>query len=122
MGPTELTVLSLSSDHEKAGRRVEVLKQNGFEVRSVNSPIQAQFEIEMGQCGIFVTCPVVSEMTTADLVRVFRRYCPDGIVVFIKSDRRGTIQAEIILEESNDPALLADAILTHFRDQDILAG
>jgi hypothetical protein len=116
MGASELTVPSFSSDHEKAGRRVEVLNQNGFEVRSVNSPVQAQFEIKMGQCGIFVTCPVVSAMTTADLVRVFRRYCPDGIVVSIKSHRRGTIEAEIILEESNDPARLAEAILTHFRN------
>src|SRR4051794_32566383 len=40
LGP-ERTVLSFSSDHAKADRRAEVLKQNGFEVRSVTSPVQA---------------------------------------------------------------------------------
>jgi len=112
MGP-ERTVLSFSSDHAKADRRAEVLKQNGFEVRSVTSPVQAQFEIEMGQCGIFITCPVVSELTTADLVGVFRRYCPGGIVVLIGAPRRTAIEAEIVLDESDDPDMIARAILDY---------
>ena len=122
MGPTERTVLSFSSDRDKAGRRAEVLKQNGFDVRSVISPVQAQFEIEMGQCGIFVTCPIVSALITADLVGVFRRYCPDGIVVSIKSGGRVKIEADITLDESDDPAKLPEAILTLIRDRDRLVG
>ena len=123
MGLAErVTVLSFSSDHGKGNRRAEVLEQNGFEVRSVTSPVQAQFEIEMGQCGVFVTCPVVSHLITADLVRVFRRYCPDGIVVFVKPDKGRTIEAEITLDESDDPVRLAEAIRSHLRDRDRLVG
>jgi len=122
MGLTERTVLSFSTDHEKAGRRAEILQQNGFEVRSAGSPVQAQFEIEMGQCGVFVTCPVVSELIAADLVGVFRRYCPDGIVVFVKSERARTIDADITVDESDDPAKLPEAILTHLRDRGRLVG
>ena len=122
MGPTERTILSFSSDHEKAHRRAEILQQNGFEVRSVISPVQAQFEIEMGQCGIFVICPIVSALITADLVGVFRRYCPDGIVVSIKSEGRVKIEADITLDESDDPAKLPQAILTLIRDRDRLVG
>jgi hypothetical protein len=123
MGLTEgVTVLSFSSDHGKANGRAKILKQNGFEVRCVSSPVQAQFEIEMGQCGVFVTCPLVSQLVTADLVGVFRRYCPDGIVVFVKSERARTIDADITLDESDDPAKLAEAILSHLRDRDRLVG
>ena len=117
----KLTILSFSSDREKASRRAEILKQNGFEVRSVSSPVQAQFEIEMGQCDIFVTCPVVSKLVTLDLVKIFRRYCPDGIVVFIKSEGWGLIEAEIVLEESNDPTDLAEAITVYLRRQEKIA-
>ena len=118
----KLTILSFSSDRGKASRRAEILKQNGFEVRSVGSPVQAQFEIEMGQCDILVTCPVVSKLVTVDLIKLFRRFCPDGIVVFIKSDGLGLIDAEIVLEESNDPADLAEAITVYLRRREKLAG
>jgi len=118
MGPTERTVLSFSTDHEKAVRRAEVLKQNGFDVRSVVSPVQAQFEIEMGQCGIFITCPVVSALITADLVGVFRRYCPDGIVVLIGAPRRMAIEAKIALDESDGPDMIARAILDYLHRSD----
>jgi len=47
----ESTVLSLSFDAEKVRCRAEILSQNGFEVRSVGSPVQAQFEIEMAHAG-----------------------------------------------------------------------
>ena len=123
MGRAEgVTVLSFSSHHGKANARAELLKQNGFEVRSVTSPVQTQFEIEMGQCGVFVTWPVVSHLITADLVGVFRRYCPDGIVVFVKPGGGRHIEAEITLDESDDPTRLAEAILSHFRHRDRLVG
>ena len=118
IGSRDSTVLSFSSDHPKLRRRASILKEHGFEVRSVSSPVQAQFEIEMGQCGIFITCPVVSELVTADLVRIFRKYCPGGVVVLIGAPRRTTIEAEIALDESDDPEIVAQAIADYLHRSD----
>jgi hypothetical protein len=42
------TVLSLSSDQEALASREVALRNSGIKVISVMSPIQARFEIEMG--------------------------------------------------------------------------
>jgi len=56
--------------------RGRVLQSHGFEVVSVLSTSEAEFEITMGQCGIFVSCPLLSDFSTGDLFRLFKYYCP----------------------------------------------
>jgi len=55
---SENIVLSLNPDgqklHGQEGQE-SVLRENGFEIISAATPLQARFEIEMGRCGIFLT-------------------------------------------------------------------
>jgi hypothetical protein len=71
----------------------------------------------MGQCGLFVSCPVLSDVSNDQLFRLFKRYCPDGITVFvIKDEARSAVyrpQADIQIHESYGPNGIAAAILAH---------
>lgn len=66
------TILSLSFSAELK-RREDALQMHGFQVKSVLSPGQARFEIEMGQCGVFVTCDSVPDIVNQDLMKLFRK-------------------------------------------------
>ena len=100
------TVLSLSFDPEKLKNREDALRVHGFEVRSVSSPGQARFEIEMGQCGVFVTCDAVSEIVNQDLMKLFHKFChKDGFIVYFERDDHPSssiypLPADIRLPES----------------------
>jgi hypothetical protein len=61
----------------------------------------------MGECGSFVIGPFVSDLFSADLLKLFKEYCPDGITVAILTrsldpnhDLRGI---DVIVPESDDP-------------------
>jgi hypothetical protein len=108
------TILSLSFDREKTRRRHEVLRQNGFTVVSVGSPTQARYEIEMGQCGVFITCPLVADVVSVDLLALFKKFCPSGIAIAVTNSGTSPSvaqQADIVVDETNDPEGLADALL-----------
>jgi hypothetical protein len=59
------------------------LKENGFTVVSVSSPIQARFEIEMGRCGVFLSSYITPSVIYEDLAKLFSQSCPDGLVIFV---------------------------------------
>ena len=80
------TVLSLSFDPEKLKSRQATILECGFNSVSVYSPAQARYEIEMGRCGVFVTCYRVPDILNRDLMNLFKRYCPDGLIIFIIRD------------------------------------
>jgi DNA-binding response OmpR family regulator len=113
------TVLSLSTDPDPAilRERARVLQNSGFKVISVTSPSQAQLEITMGRCGIFIACPMLSDLSTAALFKIFKQYCPDGLSVFVISDEtRSSLyrqQADIQVHESDGPNGIVAAILAH---------
>ena len=112
------TVLSLSFDQENLHRRADLLKYNGFDVVSVYSPTQARFEIEMGQCGIFISCALVPDVVNADLFGLFRRFCPGGVIVHVTSSRPhvpSTTQphADLELDESSCPEGIVEALLKY---------
>jgi DNA-binding response OmpR family regulator len=114
-------VLSLSTDPDPSTlrERARVLQLRGFEVVSVTSPSQAQLEITMGHCGIFVSCPLLSELSTAELFRLFKNQCPDGLSVFvIRDETRSSVyrqQADIQIHESYGPEGIVAAIFAHLR-------
>jgi hypothetical protein len=113
---TRPKILSLSFDAEKLQRRESALRAQGFEVKSVYGPGQARFEIEMGTCGVFVTCRLVPDIVNRDLINLFRRYCPrDGLVVLITADAASSKtsyepEADVLISESQDPDGIAPAI------------
>jgi hypothetical protein len=114
-------VLSLSTDPDpsKLRNRAKALQSRGFEVISVTSPSQAQLEITMGRCGIFIACPVLSDLAMAALFKIFKQYCPDGLSVFvIRDETRSSVyrqQADIQVHESYGPEGIAAAILAHLK-------
>ena len=113
-------ILSLSFDSKVLERREAVLRANGFDVKSVYSPAQARFEIEMGTCGIFVTCRLVPDIVNQDLINLFRRYCPaDGFAILIVSDEASSTapyepQADVRVLESRDPEGIVQALRNRF--------
>jgi hypothetical protein len=115
MGPSDLTmelngtVLSLSFDSEKLERREAAFRSVGFDVISVHSPAQARSEIEMGRCGIFVTCRLVPDIVNRDLMDLFRRHGPrGGRIVFVTGEEPSLTaayepQPDVRVPESDDP-------------------
>jgi len=99
------TVLSLSLDKQALAKREIALRASDFEVVSVHTSTQAWFEIVMGRCGVFLTCEHIPAVVNAELIELFRRYCPDGTVMLVAepivSDDRP--KADIYIPESNDP-------------------
>ena len=111
------TVLSLSFDGEKLKSRQAVILASGFNLVSVYSPAQARYEIEMGSCGVFITCYRVPDILNRDLMNLFKRYCPDGLIIFIVRDEPSLKsayepQADITIPESQEPQGIAQALDT----------
>ena len=112
-------VLSLSTDRDLARlrERAKVLEQAGFDVISVTRTWQALFEIMKGHCGIFISCPLISDFSTAELFKVFKKYCPNGLTVFVIRDEiQSSVyrqQADIQIHESHGPKGILTAILAH---------
>ncbi len=110
------TILSLSFSPEKLKRREDALQEHGFQVKSVFSPGQARFEIEMGQCGVFVTCDSVPEIVNQDLMNLFRQFCPkEGLIIYFERPNPLAHSvypppADIRLPESADPDGIVDAL------------
>ena len=122
----ERTILSLSFDQDNLHRRADILKSNGFDVVSVSSPTQARFEIEMGQCGIFVSCALVSDIVNADLFGLFKNFCPDGLIVHVTSSRsqmRPTAQpnADLEVDEASGPEGIVEALLKYMNTNEGVA-
>jgi hypothetical protein len=109
-------ILSLSFDAEKLQRREAALRAQGFEVKSVYGPGQARFEIEMGSCGVFVTCRQVPDIVNRDLINLFRRYCPrESLVILVTPDSVSSKtayqpEADVLISEARDPDGIAPAI------------
>jgi hypothetical protein len=78
----ENTILLLTPSKEALVREA-TLRKGGFKVISVMSPVQVRFEIEMGRCGTLLICHRLSETDASEMARLFRRYCPEGRIVFV---------------------------------------
>jgi hypothetical protein len=113
------TVLSLSFDSGKLQRREDALRSIGFDVISVHSPAQARFEIEMGRCGIFVTCRLVPDIVNRDLMGLFRRHCPRGGRIVLVTGHEPSLtpayepQPDVCVPESDDPEGIVEVLRAH---------
>jgi hypothetical protein len=108
------TVLSLSFDREKLRSRQAALEAGGFKVVSVVTAGQAWFEIDTGQCEIFLTCGKIPENIIRDLVSLFRNRCSGGTVILV-GEGSGEHYADIIVPESDDPEGIVKALGMNFR-------
>jgi hypothetical protein len=117
-------ILSLSFDPEKLKRRESALRAQGFEVKSVPTPGQARFEIEVGTCGILLTCRLVPDIVNRDLMDLFRRYRgPEGLIVLVVADAPSPTspyepRPDVRVPESRDP----DGIVEVIRNRSQVSG
>jgi hypothetical protein len=112
----ENTVLSFSPSAEVLKAREVVLRSGGMHVISVLSSVQAHFEITMGRCGVLLICYRLSEAEAQDLTTIFKRYCPQGRVVFVMEPSKGKTHApagsDFIVPESAGPEQILE-VLNH---------
>ena len=107
----ERVVLSLNPDRQTLHNYESALQENGFEIVSVNAPIEARFEIEMGRCGVFLTSYLTPLPIYRDLASLFRRSCPGGIVVFLAQNTQKQIpDTDILLSDGDAPNSLLDRL------------
>jgi hypothetical protein len=87
------------------------LRESGFEVISVQSPLEARFEIEMGRCGILLTNYITPFSIYQNLADLFRRYCRDGIIAYLNRDSgEDVLDTEIVLTEQDQPDSLVEKL------------
>jgi hypothetical protein len=110
----ENTVLSLNPEGHTLRSQESALRENGFEVISVPTPLQARFEIEMGRCGVFLTSHITPLPTCRDLISLFRVSCPDGTVVFLTSPSlEQALEADIVFSAQDDPQAIVKRLCSY---------
>jgi len=110
----ENTVLSLNPDGQTLLGQESTLRESGFEVISVSTPLQARFEIEMGRCGVFLTSHITPLTICRDLVSLFRVSCPDGTVVFLTGPSfEQALQADIVLSAQDDARAIVKSLCSY---------
>jgi hypothetical protein len=107
----ENAVLSLNPDRQSLLHHESALRENGFAVISVYSPLQARFEIEMGRCGVFLTSCITPLVIYQDLATLFKRSCPSGLVAYVaRRPEDGTPVADILLYDQDEPYNLVERL------------
>jgi hypothetical protein len=110
----ENTVLSLNPDGRTLLSQESALREGGFEVISVSTPLQARFEIEMGRCGVFLTSHITPLPICRDLINLFRVSCPDGTVVFLTSPSfEHAPKADIVSSAQDDPQAIVKRLCSY---------
>jgi hypothetical protein len=104
-------VLSLNPGGVALERHELELRDSGFVVISVSSPVEARFEIEMGRCGVFLTSYLTPPLIRDDLVLLFRRSCPQGTVVCVTEHPNHIIAGvDVLLSNQTQPQGIAEKI------------
>jgi hypothetical protein len=84
---------------------------SGFEIISAATPLQARFEIEMGRCGTFLTSYITPFAIYRGLASIFRRSCPNGLVIFLTELPDDKVPgADILLSGEERPEAVIQAI------------
>ena len=109
---SENVVLCLNPDGRTLRGPESALRESGFEVISVSTPLQARFEIEMGRCGIFLSSYITPLPIYRSLADLFRRSCPHGTVIFIKHQPDDSVpEADILLSSEDEPQVIVRWII-----------
>ncbi len=109
-------VLSLSPDTAKLALRESAIRKLGLEVKSVDNPGQARFEIERGIFQVFVSSRLVSDIVNQDLMRLFRQRGEAGVlIIFVDSEivaGRAPFLSEVdfVLTAADDPQGIVEAL------------
>jgi hypothetical protein len=110
MSPED-TVLSLNPDGQRLLRQEQALREGGFSVITVPTPLQERFEIEMGRCGTFLTSDLTPPAIYRDLSAFFKRNCPAGLVVYVAEQKRDTVPAaDLLIWVGDEPNMIVQQI------------
>lgn len=102
-----LRVLSFDPSGQTLVGHEMALRASGYVVVSVATAIQARYEGESGTSGIFLISHLVPRIVCVDLVHLFRRHCPAGVVVFFANDTDARLLgADIVAFEHDDPRIM----------------
>jgi hypothetical protein len=105
------TVLSLNPNGMALERYELELRDRGFVMISVSSPVEARFEIEMGRCGVFLISYLTPPLIRDDLVLLFRRSCPQGTVVYVtQHPNHIVVGVDLLFLETDRPGSIAERI------------
>jgi hypothetical protein len=106
------TVLSLNPSGVALERHELELRDSGFVVISVSSPVEARFEIEMGRCGVLLISYMTPLSSVMSLVLLFRRSCPGGKVVYVSQHPSPIIEGVdvLLLDAEQSPKGIAEKI------------
>lgn len=100
----ENTVLSLNPDGQSLRGQESALRESGFEIICVSTPLQARFEIEMGRCGIFVSSYITPLPIYRSLADLFHRSCPGGLVIFVADQLEDRVpEADVLFFPHDEP-------------------
>jgi hypothetical protein len=108
--PRETTVLSLNPDRQSLLDHESALRESGFAVTSVYSPLQARFEIEMGRCGVFLTSYITPLVIYEDLASLFKRSCTSGLVAYVARRQEAIPGADILLSDQDEPRSIVERL------------
>lgn len=106
-------VLSVSPSEDALIVRHTALQNAGMHVTSVLTLTEARFEIEMGRCGSLLMCHRLSARQAEDVARLFRRYCPEGRIVFVTDGPHSHTAPEDVdtyIPESGGPDEIVQAL------------
>jgi DNA-binding NtrC family response regulator len=80
-------VLSVGTLPELLSLREAVLRSAGYEVITTTEPQEADVRIKEGDCAVLLLCYSIGDMWREQLVRNFRKHCPDNRIVAITNQR-----------------------------------
>ena len=106
-------VLSVSPSRKQLIERHITLRGAGMNVVSVFSLAEARLEIQMGRCGNLLMCHRLSREQADDIAKLFRKYCPEGRIVFVTdgtSHASAAPEADAYVPESRGPQELVQAL------------
>lgn len=105
-------ILSVGDIPELLSLRAEVLKWAGYDVITTSNLLEAASQIQEGRCGVLLLCYSVSEESRKELIRDFRRQCPNGRIVVITNERVPQLPKDVdeLVFGIEGPEALLDAI------------
>jgi hypothetical protein len=105
--------LSLNPDGQTLRSQESAIRESGFEVISVPTPIRVGFEIEMGRCGIFLSGYITPLPIYRSLANLFRRSCRDGSVIFIPHLPEVSVpDADVLFLDQDEPQAIVRWIIS----------
>jgi hypothetical protein len=115
---TKSPILSFGYSQPELMKKHRALCDAGFDVRSVRDLRQAKSLIKKQESkfSVLLVGPLVPDNERAELATLFRKYCPEGkVIYFYWTSISNATEAAALLSEERSPDNLLDAIHIMYR-------